>query len=254
MAERQSGIEPRIRNLRESCTSCSLNDLCLPVALDAAGIEALDGIVERGHPLARGEIVYRSGQRFHSVYAIHAGAMKSVTATEDGEEQITAFHLPGELVGLDAIGFDAHPSTAAALESTRVCEIPFGELEHLSGHVHGLRRHLVRRMSRAIAAEQEMLHLLARRNAEQRLATFLIRLSDRYAQRGLAATPIRLPMSRHELGNYLGLVPETVSRLFRRFMDHGWMSVQGQFIALDNPGALRLLARRSSRKVQQEGM
>lgn len=128
MAERQPGTEPRTRNLRESCTSCSLNDLCLPVALDTAGIDALDGIVERRHALARREIVYRSGQRFHSVYAIRVGAMKSVTVTEDGEEQITAFHLPGELLGLDAIGFDAHPSTAAALETTRVCKIPFGEL------------------------------------------------------------------------------------------------------------------------------
>ncbi|MDN3519766.1 fumarate/nitrate reduction transcriptional regulator Fnr [Aquisalimonas lutea] len=251
MVERQPGAEPRIHNLRESCTSCSLNDLCLPVALDAAGIETLDGIVQRGHPLVRGQIVYHPGKPFHSVYAVRAGALKSVTVTEDGEEQITAFHLPGELVGLDAIGFDAHPSTAAALETTRVCEIPFAELEGLSEHVHGLRRHLVRRMSQAIAAEQEMLHLLARRNAEQRLAAFLVHLSDRHVQRGLAATPVRLPMSRHELGNYLGLVPETVSRLFRRFMDHGWMSVQGQSIGLDNPGALRLLTRSSSQVVQE---
>lgn len=124
--------------------------------------------MERGHTLARGQTVYRTDEPFHPAYAIRAGAMKSVTISEDGEEQITAFHLPGELVRLDAIGFDAHPSTSAGLKATRLCKIPFAELEGLSGRVHGLLQHLIRRMSQAIATEQEMLHLLAHRNASPR--------------------------------------------------------------------------------------
>ncbi|MFV8834167.1 fumarate/nitrate reduction transcriptional regulator Fnr [Aquisalimonas sp.] len=238
MAE-QTMNRPNIRQIREACRTCSLSDLCLPVALEGADVDALDRIVERRKPLARGDVLYRSGRPFGAIYAVRTGALKSLTISEDGEEQITAFHLPGELLGLDAISFGEHPSTASALETTSICEIPFEELERLSEDIPGLNRQLLRIMSKEIFNEQEMLHALARRTAEQRLAILLTSLSDRFARRGLSSTRFRLPMSRHELSNYLGLAPETTSRLFRRFVDNGWITADGREISLNDMDALR---------------
>lgn len=245
MAE-QTSSRPNIRQLREACRTCSLSDLCLPVALETADVDALDRIVERRKPLARGDVLYRSGRPFGAIYAVRTGALKSLTISEDGEEQITAFHLPGELLGLDAISFGEHPSTASALETTSICEIPFEELEELSEDIPGLNRQLLRIMSKEIFNEQEMLHALARRTAEQRLSILLTSLSDRFARRGLSSTRFRLPMSRHELSNYLGLAPETTSRLFRRFVDNGWIAADGREISLKDMDVLRAVTGNSS--------
>lgn len=231
----------RLSHIREACRTCSLSDLCLPVALEAHDVDALDAIVERRRPLARGDVLYRAGDSFRYIYAVRTGALKSVTTSEDGEEQITAFHLPGEIVGLDAISFGAHASSACALDTTSICEIPFQQLEDLAESIPGLQRQLLRVMSKEIFSEQEMLHALARRTAEQRLSILLLSLSDRFARRGLSATRIRLPMSRHELSNYLGLAPETMSRLFRRFVDQGWITASGKEITLERTEALRAL-------------
>ncbi len=235
----QKASTVELRQIREACRTCSLSDLCLPVALDAPEVDALDGIVQRRRPLARGDVLYRAGGPFSAIYAVRTGALKSLSVSEDGEEQITAFHLPGELVGLDAISFGTHPSTACALETTSICEIPFEALEGLAEGIPGLQRQLLRIMSKEIFSEQEMLHALARRTAEQRLAILLISLSDRFSRRGLSATRFRLPMSRHELSNYLGLAPETMSRLFRRFAESGWITAAGKEITLEQPEALR---------------
>lgn len=247
---RRSSVE--LRQIREACRSCSLSDLCLPVALNTADVDALDHIVQRRRPLSRGELLFHAGGTFGAIYAVRTGALKSMTISEDGEEQITAFHLPGEIVGLDAISFGEHPSTACALETTSTCEIPFEDLEHLAEDVPGLQRQLLRIMSKEIFSEQEMLHALARRTAEQRLAIFLISLSDRFSRRGLSATRLRLPMSRHELSNYLGLAPETMSRLFRRFADAGWITASGKEITLEDMDALRSLTGSSSNTVQKD--
>lgn len=237
MAE-QTMNRTSIRQIREACRTCSLSDLCLPMALDAEDVDALDRIVERRKPLSRGDVLYRSGGPFGAIYAVRTGALKSLTISQDGEEQITAFHLPGELLGLDAISFGEHPSTASALETSSICEIPFEELEDLSEDIPGLNRQLLRIMSKEIFNEQEMLHALARRTAEQRLSILLTSLSDRFARRGLSSTRFRLPMSRHELSNYLGLAPETTSRLFRRFVDNGWIDADGREITLKDIDAL----------------
>ena len=241
-----------LRQIREACRTCSLSDLCLPVALDSPDVDALDNIVQRRRPLSRGDVLYRAGGDFEALYAVRTGALKSMSVSEDGEEQITAFHLPGELLGLDAISFGTHPSTACALETTSICEIPFQALESLSEDIPGLQRQLLRIMSKEIFSEQEMLHALARRTAEQRLAILLISLSDRFSQRGLSATRFRLPMSRHELSSYLGLAPETMSRLFRRFADNGWITAAGKEITLEDPQGLRAMTTGGTATMQRE--
>ena len=234
-----TGPRVRLREIREACSTCSLSDLCLPVALEGDDIDALDRIVQRRRPLARGNALYHAGEGFSAVYAVRTGSLKSTSTSEDGEEHITAFHLPGELLGLDAISFGRHPSTAEALETTSLCEIPFTELEELAARIPGLQRQLLRIMSREIFDEQEMLQALARRTAEQRLAILLISLGDRFGRRRLSPTRYRLPMSRHDLSNYLGLAPETMSRLFRRFVEQGWITAAGREIQLLDTAALR---------------
>ncbi len=238
MARQRSATAHGVRDLHQACHNCNLSDLCLPVRMEVDDIDALDRIVQRGRPLERGELLFRSGATFNAIYAVRTGALKSTTLAEDGEEQITAFHLPGELLGLDAISAGTHPSTASALETTAVCEIPFNELEGLAMETPGLNQQLLRIMSRELCNEQDMLHALARRTAEQRLAILLLTLSQRFARRGLSATRFRLPMSRHELSNYLGLAPETMSRLFRRFVDAGLITASGKEVALDDPDGL----------------
>ncbi|MFO7857617.1 MAG: fumarate/nitrate reduction transcriptional regulator Fnr [Ectothiorhodospiraceae bacterium] len=232
-----------IRRLREACNTCSLNELCLPMSLKAEDVEALDRIVQRRRPLHKGEALFHAGDASESVYAVRTGALETVNTSQDGEEQVTGFYLPGELLGLDAIASGTHRSTATALETTSVCQIPLGDLESLATHVAGLQHHLLRIMSREISGEQDMVLAMAQRNAEQRLAIFLLGFSDRFANRGLSATRFRLPMSRHELSNYLGLAPETMSRMFRRFSDAGWLTASGKEITLDDPEALRELSR-----------
>lgn len=226
----------------DRCKSCSLSALCLPVALHTDDIELLDRIVQRRRPLSRNEELYGKGDRFRSIYAVRSGALKSHCLSPDGEEQITGFHLPGELLGFGGIGRGCHPSTAVALETTHVCEIPFDALDHLSETFPELLRQLLRIMSRELDHESEMLQALARRSAEERVAIVLLEMRERYRRRGLSETVFRLPMTRHDLSNYLGLAPETLSRIFRRFSDQEWVSSSGREVTLLDPGALENLA------------
>jgi len=236
--------EFRVSSLRSACTNCSLVQLCLPVSLSQTDVALLDDIVQRRRPLQRGDHLYRGGDDFYAIYAVRSGSLKTYTVSEAGEEQVTGFHLPGELVGLDAINTWSHPCSAAALETTSVCELPFERLEDLASEIPGLQRQLLRLMSREIFSDQEMLFAMARRTAEERLAILLLSLSDRFARRGLSATRFRLPMARSELGNYLGLAPETMSRLFRRFQDQEWLRAEGRELRLLNLDALYGLAGR----------
>ncbi|MDX5377585.1 MAG: fumarate/nitrate reduction transcriptional regulator Fnr [Halomonas sp.] len=221
-----------LHEIRKACSAYSLRELCLPVALDRKDTEELERIVERNHPLRKGEKLCRPGQHFSAIYAVLSGSLKSSLLSHSGESQVIAFHLPGELVGLDAIGTGSHPTTIEALETTSVCKIPFSQLETLSRKLPGLQHQLLRVMSKEIFDEHELLQVVSRRTAEQRLAIMLINLSQRFGRRGLSRTRFRLPMSRLDLGNYLGLAPETTSRTFRRFVDQELLKVTGKEVEL----------------------
>lgn len=234
----------RVSNLRQACSHCGLNQLCLPVALSEADMEQLETIVDRRKPLKRGSHLYRAGDEFKAIYAVRSGSLKTFVVTEAGEEQVTGFHLPGELIGLDAINSWVHPCSASALETASVCALPFEQLEHLAADIPGLQRQLLRLMSKEIFADQEMLFAMARRTAEERLAMLLLSFSERFSRRGLSATRFRLPMARSDLGNYVGLAPETMSRLFRRFSENGWLAAEGREIRLLDVDALMQLSGR----------
>ncbi len=210
------------------CNDCSLSSLCLPISLEFEDVDALDQIVKRGRPLKKGEFLFRQGEPFESVFAVRAGAMKTFSLSDNGEEQITGFHFPSELVGLSGMDTELYPVSAQALESTSVCEIPFDRLEDLSMQLPQLRRQLMRVMSREIRDDQQMMLLLSKKTADERIAAFLVNLSARFRARGFSASHFRLSMSRNEVGNYLGLAVETVSRVFTRFQQNGLIDAEGK--------------------------
>jgi len=221
-----------IEQIKIACKNCSLSTLCLPLGLESGDIEKLDKIVKRNRPLHRGDHLFRQGDRFNSIYAVKTGSIKTYAPSEDGGEQVWGFHLPGELIGLDAIEESKHHCSAKVLETTAVCEIPFNRLESLSSSLPSLQHQLFRLLSREIGHDEDMLTLLGKRSAEERLAAFLIGLSERFSKRGFSALDFHLSMSRHEIGNYLGLAVETVSRLFTRFHDEGLIKVERRHIQL----------------------
>ena len=232
MATNNTGNLVTFAKLKIACQECSLNEICLPVGVDKNDMTMLDDIINRKTPFSRGQHLFHIGDRFKSVYAIRSGSVKTYTTTEDGHEQVTGFHLPGELVGLDAIATNTHPVAAKTLETTSVCEIPFEQLDDLSCRLDGLRRQLLRIMSREIQEDQENMMMLGQKSAEQRLASLLISLSNRYQARGFSPYEFNLTMSRGDIGNFLGLALETVSRLFGRFQEDGLIRVSRKNIEI----------------------
>ncbi|MCD8513478.1 MAG: fumarate/nitrate reduction transcriptional regulator Fnr [Nitrincola sp.] len=225
----------KVHSLKQvHCSTCSLSSLCLPVSLNMTEMERLDTIIDKSRPLKKGDHLFRQGDKFSSVYAIRAGSVKSYCITDDGEEQITGFFFPGELVGLSAFDTAVYPVSTKVLETTTVCEIPFERLDDLSSHMPELRRQILRTMSKEICNDQQMMMLLAKKNAEQRVASFLLKLSQRFYERGYSANLFRLSMSRNEIGNYLGLAVETISRIFTRFQSLGLIHVDGKEVEILN--------------------
>lgn len=214
------------------CKDCSLACMCLPLSLQGEEMDALDRIVKRGRPLKRGDIIFRQGDEFTSVFALRSGALKTYSLSGEGEEQITGFHLAGELIGMSGMDSGQYTVSAIALETTSVCEIPFEMLDELTAVLPQLRKQLMRLMSREMREDQDMMLLLSRKNADQRIATLLINLSARFRARGYSAYAFRLAMSRNEIGNYLGLAVETVSRVFTRFQQQGLIVADGKQIEI----------------------
>ena len=221
-----------LKDIKVACQECSLNEICLPVGMGHSDLDRLDSIIERKRPMLRGDHLFRVGDPFQCLYAVRSGSLKTYATSEDGQEQVMGFHLPGELIGLDAIADSHHPLAAKALETTSICEIPFHDLETLSTQLPGLQRQLLRIMSKEIRDDEQNMVILGQKSAEERLASFLIGLSNRFRRRGFSANQFNLSMSRSDIGNYLGLALETVSRLFTRFQNEGLLRVDRKHIEL----------------------
>ena len=228
--------------MKVACKDCSLRELCLPLGLTEDDMGDLAKIITRTRNLKKGDHLYRIGEELQSLYAIKSGSIKSLELAQDGYVQITGFHLPGELLGVDAISDERHPCDAVALEPVQVCEIPLNSLEELAGKIPGLQRQLLRIMSKEIVKEQGQLMMLGKMTADARLATCLLSLSERFESLGLSAKHFRLSMSRQDLGDYLGLALETVSRLFSRFQDDGLIKLEGRQVYILDLEALQALA------------
>lgn len=242
-----------IQSLKLACSNCSLRKLCLPSEFDARELEELDRIVLRRWLVSRGSYLYRAGDELHALYVIRAGWVKNSVLLKDGREQVSGFHMMGDLMGLEAINANRHMCAAIALEDSEVCEIPLAVLDRLLHDIPSLQRHFNRVMSREISHDYGVMLLLGSMRAEERLAAFLLNLSQRFAVRGFSATEFHLRMTREDIGSYLGLKPETVSRLFSRFAEQGLVDVSNRRVRIIEKEAVAGLIgpRRSAQSIRR---
>ena len=229
-------------SLKVACSSCNLRELCLPVGFSEQELERLDTMVATRRAVRRGDTLFRTGDPFEAVYAVRTGFFKTRVSSEDGRDQVTGFQMAGELLGLDGISTDHHSCDAVALEDSQVCVIPYGQLEHLSREFTDLQRQFHKIMSREIVRDHGVMLLLGSMRAEERLAAFLLNLTQRLQARGFSASALVLRMTREEIGSFLGLKLETVSRAFSKFQDEGILEVrQRQIRILDQDALARLV-------------
>ena len=235
-------LKPCTHEYQVNCGNCRLNSICLPLALETDDIQQLDDIIQRSKPLQKSQHLYREGDDFQSVYAVRSGTLKAYKTTDDGREQVTGFYFPGEILGMDGISKNSHASSAKALETAAVCEIPFNSLEKLSSLMPNLQRHFFQLMSREITEDQQLITLLSKNSADERVAALMVSISNRNARRKLSATQFRLPMSRVDIGNYLGLTVETVSRVFSRMQKMEVLQVDNKEIEILDTAGLQNMA------------
>jgi CRP/FNR family transcriptional regulator len=223
-----------------SCAHCLARELCLPSQVEAREVVRLDGLIGYRRRLARGDVLFRAGQPFAMIHAVRFGHLKSSRPDHRGQPHVTAFHMTGDLLGLDAIAGARHACTAVALEDSEVCEIPYCRLQEALAVSPALMQRFHVALSREIQREQGVL-LHADMKGPQRLASLLLELSERYAERGYSGRRFALRMSRADIGNYLGLTIETVSRLMTRFRDQGWIALDRREVELLDRAGLEAL-------------
>ncbi len=228
-------------SIKVACSNCNLRELCMPVGLSAEQMERIDDIVATRRKIKRGSALFRHGETFTSLYAIRTGFFKTSIATEDGRDQVTGFQMAGEIIGLDGIVSDRHSCDAIALEDAEVCVMPYSSLEELSREVTALQHHVHKVMSREIVREHGVMLLLGSMRAEERLAAFLLNLVQRLHTRGFSQSELVLRMTREEIGSYLGLKLETVSRTFSKFADEGLIEVKQRHVRILNTEKLQNL-------------
>jgi CRP/FNR family transcriptional regulator len=225
--------------IKVACSNCNLRELCMPIQLNPEELERIDEVVATRRPVKRGTTLFRSGDKFTSLYAIRTGFFKTTVSTDDGREQVTGFQMAGEVIGLDGIVNDQHSCDAVALEDAEVCVMPFDRLEELSREVNALQHHVHKIMSREIVREHGVMLLLGSMRAEERVAAFLLNLVKRLHARGFSRNELVLRMTREEIGSYLGLKLETVSRTFSKFMEDGVVEVKQRHLRILDADALQ---------------
>ena len=230
-----------IEQLRRSCGACALHELCLPAGIDRSDMERLDSAVRDKRTLDRGKTLFRQGDAFHALYVVRSGSLKTFVENPAGEVQVLGFVLPGEILGVAALVNDRHPMTAEALERSSICELPYTQLQQIVGEVPALHRQLMRVISREVVADNSHLVMMGRQHAQERLAIFLQSLADRHGRLSRDASTLTLTMSRYDIANYLGLVVETVSRLFSRMEAAGILVVNRKSVNILRPDLLAQL-------------
>lgn len=227
--------------MKVACSNCNLRELCFPVGLSPEDMARIDDVVTTRRKVKRKTALFRNGEKFHALYAIRTGVFKTSVTAEDGRDQVTGFQMAGEIVGLDGIVNDQHTCDAIALEDSEVCVMPFDRIGELSREVGALQHHLHRVMSREIVREHGVMLLLGTMRAEERLAAFLLNLVQRLQARGFSKSELVLRMTRQEIGSYLGLKLETVSRTFSRFAEEGLIEVQQRHVRILEVDKLRAM-------------
>ena len=237
----RASVPITVDGLKTACSQCNLVELCLPFGMSDRELSRLDELVGARRKVKRQHNLYRAGDPFEAIYAIRAGSFKTDVLLEDGREQVTGFQMTGEILGLDGISTESHSCNAVALEDSEVCVIAYEKLEQMSHEIEGLQLQFHKVMSREIVRDHGVMMLLGSMRAEERLAAFLLNMSQRFTARGFSASEFNLRMTREEIGSYLGLKLETVSRAFSRFQEDGLISVQQKHVQLLDPAGLKRL-------------
>lgn len=215
------------------CSDCHLRNLCLPAGLGDADVQRLDALRFARRRVRAGEPLYHQGEPFQFLYAVRSGSFKTTMNMPDGREQVSGFHVAGELLGLDGLATGHLATSARGLEEAQVCAVPYRQLMALAASRPPLREAVSRLLSREIVREHHQVSLLAGMNAEERLAGFLLNLSGRARALGWSSSEFHLRMSRAEIGSYLGMTLETVSRTFSLFRQRGLLQVQKKHIRMN---------------------
>jgi len=231
------------RSLEVTCAKCKLRESCLSGGLPAEDLERVESIVFARRRLKRNEHLFDAGDEFRCVYAVFSGFFKTSLGDSEGRDQVTGFFMGGELLGMDGLGSGCYRDSAIALEDSDVCAMPYSLIDEVSQQVPSLQHRLHAVLAREIVRGHGLMMLLGSMSAEERLAAFLINLSKRLRNRGASGSSFVLPMTREEIGSYLGLKLETVSRLFSAFHKNGLIEVQQRQVSIVDIKCLeRLLA------------
>lgn len=242
-----SNVTPLFKDLAKiehdqvACEDCSLYRLCLPLGLHSKDLAQLDKIIKRSQTYKRGQPLFEANNQFTSLYVVRSGSFKTTISTNNGRDQVTGFYFPGEFIGLDAIHQESYQSTARALESSSVCELPYDHLQEIGKDMPQLQIQLLTRISKELAGDKGLMLLLGKKTADEKLASFLLSISKRFNERGFSAMDFQLSMSRSDIANHLGLAVETVSRILSRFQDDELITITGKAISLKNMEKLQLL-------------
>ena len=231
--------------IKVSCENCNLSELCLPRGLPKKDLEKLDEIAKRTRPLHKGDVLFRTGDSFQSLYAVRSGCIKITTSSDMGDEQVLGFYLPGEIVGLDGVENKQHSCTAVALETSSLCGFPYNNLTTVCKRVPALNEQMFSIMGRELSYENQLLLTITKKNAEERIASFLFTLSKRFSRLGYSATEFKLAMSRSEIGNYLGLTIETVSRTMNKLQKQNTIGIDGKYVRIKDLSTLENLCANS---------
>jgi CRP/FNR family transcriptional regulator len=219
------------------CATCRVRSLCVPSGLGEDALHLLEGLVSAGRRLREGETLYVEGSRFRHLYAIRTGTLKTVLLSPGGDEQVTGFHLAGDVVGMDGIARGVHASSAVALDDAEICILRYALTPAMEGSLQ-LQQAFARLMSRELVRENGLIMLLGSMNADARLAAFLLNLSRRMNVRGFSAAEFHLRMSRAEIASYLAMTVETVSRTLTAFQQRRWIGVNRKHVRILDFGGL----------------
>lgn len=215
-----------------ACQSCALYRLCLPLGLHRDDLSKLDQIIKRSSGYKRHQILFEPSSTFKTLFVVRSGSFKTTISAADGREQVTSFYFPGEFIGMDAIYQQRYLSTACALEASSVCELPYEHLQGLSATIPELQNQLMTRLSKELSSDKNLLLSLGKKNAQEKLISFVLSLSQRFSERGFSARSFQLTMSRGDIANHLGLAIETVSRLFSQLQEQQLLIIQGKELTI----------------------
>ncbi len=228
-----------LQSFKVACSNCNLRELCMPIGFSNIEMNKLDDLVANRRKIKQGDSLFSNGDPFTSLFAVRTGFFKTTVSSEDGREHVTGFQMAGEIIGLDGIVSDKHSCNAIALEDADICVMPFNKVEEISRELPTLQRHMHKVMSREIVRENNILMLLGNMRAEERLAAFLLNLVQRLDARGFSKSEFVLRMTREEIGSYLGLKLETVSRTFSKFSKEDIIEVKQRYVRIIKPEALK---------------